>query len=523
MIWRTRLLYVVAVAIGLLDVTWFVVRLAPVTTATLPELSELMGWSITFQGWAMFGAVLLVAQQVRWVRPLFSLRMRIVFGTCCAVSTALVLLSPYAAVRVGIPRLARVETEAARRETLSFLRQHRLFTCAATSQELNEEADANASELQRVIARYGFEQAGTITGDSECAPPATISLGIRRPHNATSPTMTLRSIEERLKTGDAAMRYANGDGFVPLPSGFALTVIEPALFFGLIAGVAAKPRRWSLTGAITGFFRQNLAAVARYEPAGEWVAARWPSLWSTQIHASVPDITVLTVVSFVAIYYESNFAAVLLVGALTPALLGTRQRCMRTIEPPAFHDATTFVVHFLLLFCVVAIPIVIQDRLSGSPSLTPRAMGQLTARSVLYGAWFGATMAGLLQVSRRLPMLYVLLGYWTTAVAWLLGNTLVQALRIDGSELFVVLLIVVVGWILSRQERRPALAATATSMTVSAAPALAAMGFVENVRNFLELPASMIVAATSIAPAALSAAAVVLVRRRARYLSRVLA
>jgi hypothetical protein len=516
MVWRTRMLSVLAVGIAVNAVTWVLVAAAPLTRATVPDLASLLWWWTAFDTLAVIGGLFVTVLQVRWARPIFSSRVRIGLMGCCFLSAVAMVFPPHVALHVGSPRLAAVENETVLREEHAFIQAHRFFDCIDEN-----EVEENRARMDKVATRYGFAMRQSY--DYEC-PKGTRSLWIWRVDGIGFQT-SARGLEARWETIEAAHQYASGTG--PLTSGLrsGWMLAATAGLFAIGAAIVVKPRQRLFS--VAGIRLWRAAPLMRwYEATGDRMAARAPALWSSQIHKSVGEALLIVGIFLIASRgYESSrndaspsiVVGMIVLLVITPALFARRQQCLRTTEPPALHDAVSFVVHFLWFFTMLVASAWIYMR----EDLFTTFFVWIFGLVLIFSACFSATLAAVFQLGRRLPTLYVLLGFVIAASLLSAGSYAVDTFKAGQPWIIGVgLLIAVSAWLLGRQERWPVLAALSVSAVVPV-PAVAWLFLMEKlgISSGDEILQVAIVCISCVAVAVVS---ILSVRKPARRLGRIL-
>jgi hypothetical protein len=515
MVWRTRMLFVLGAGAGAIALTWVVARVAPIATATVPELSTLLRWWSTFEMLAVIGALFVTIQQVRWARPIFSSRARLGLAGCCFLSAATVVLPPHVALFVGLPRLAAVESEATLRADRAFLLAHRFFKCTDA-----EEIEGNRVR-DRILARYGLERRTITTDNLECTTRESEVLWIVRVADVIPAE---EAFEAKWKTIEAAHQYASGMG--PLASGprSLLSLAAIAATFAIGAAIMVKPRRpFGFAGTRT--WRANIPLLRWYEVAGDRMAARFPALWSSQIHKSVGDALLAIVLITIGSWGNTSAsedlpplvaAGLIVLMVVSPALLVRRQQCLRTTEPPTLHDAVSFVVHFVWFASLL----VLAARISLKDDLFANFFIWVFGLVLLFSACFSTTVSALFQVARRLPTLHVLVGFWIAIALSSGGVSALDTSTVSDRWLIGFLVFVnVAALALSRQRRWPAVGGMSAAAAVSM-PAI--LGAISWDKVGLSVDTYSQVGIVSIVCVVLSVVSALFVRTPVRRLGRIL-
>ena len=426
--------------------------------------------SFTFLG----GAALFAADQVRRIGALFSASQIVRGALCVAISSFVLLLSPYVFLQTVMPRVAALESA----DMVAFHREHDYWRCypystfaqgRPTTLTLDE---TTLSRLLRDLERHALPpmsvdgQVGFIT-DGTCA-----SGGLSLYVPVIGGTRLLERFEQRLRNIEAAAALGHSQG--PYRSTWLSHVVD-LLVISTATGLFALTALWFWPGRsqFTERLKIPLAIPGKnhLRRLDERLAARVPLIWSTQLHASVGELGLGAAIALAALYAVDGpygtFALAVLVAL--PWLLVRRQRYLRSSGIRMDWEVAVFCLQTSLIFLLA----VLLGLWAGFANWQDLSRGEVGVAM----AWYALAVGAWLQAARSLSPLQAALGS-CLAPAWLLlctsiaGDMFSAGLGRFGWIAVWCLLLSLAAWYVDRLERWPAVASVLAAGALPLTPGI---------------------------------------------------
>ena len=393
-LWRTRAFLPLGLGLVASISAWVVARSAAVRPDSLPALTTV----VTALSWWSFvtyaAALLVVVDVVRRTRAIFSLGAALsVFG-CVAASVVALSLPQYLFMSEFLSRVASLETPADLATLLRVHGDYGFWRCFGEPSDLRERARVNRPVIARDFARYGLTTDFSVTDQlvPNCPDPYGATHGLVVKRTDSQDFITAEIFEQRLRNIEASQQYVQGElgAYQGTVLGRIWTVVSVAALSGLAAAIGLRTmlqrkRAWSVARRVLTVWRYHPSVMSRFD---RWLAANWPSLWSSKIHVSgLPLLASTCLVMLLAgrnqMTWWGTYVAV-------PALVGTLfwtlrvQERVRHLPMRLSEEICVLLVHLGIVGLLVAALI--------SLSVRPVRGAENLAAFLWCGVWFCAAL-----------------------------------------------------------------------------------------------------------------------------------
>ena len=307
-VWRTRALLWLALGLTLSVLAAAVARTTDIRTEDLPGLESVLSllWWWVFLLYS--GLLLLLVDVVRRTTPIFSTHHAVrVFG-CVAVPVLALLLPQYVFMRTVLPRVAALETESRLAALLKTHGDNRFWRCWSDASMLLETADAHHSVIEADLRRYGLTtDFRTLFVSRDCLEQSGEYIELIAWRANSGEQWRIRVFEDRLLNIDAAQKYVRhaGGAYQAVALGHVWAIVVVAAVIAALASLLSSTmvlRTRTLANArrLFGRWRWHSRIALRLDNR---LASRWPTAWSSRIHASLPQF--LTLASLIVVLAQA--------------------------------------------------------------------------------------------------------------------------------------------------------------------------------------------------------------------------
>lgn len=458
-VWKSQLPVAIGIGAVATAVMWVGGRMFPIAIASLPGLSTWLTWWSTTTIVFVAGAMLFLLQRVRVTRPVFGSTHLTRLVVCLAVAAFSLMVPSSALIRSLIPRIAAANPDADFDETIEFARQNQFWSCWDERSSLLATVHRDAARITRTLSLYHITTSFDVSEDQSCGRGYTVYSLVAQSGSDVPPTQVwLPVLEQRMLTLEAARAYDKGIG--AFRTAFLTSVSEVAFVsvsFAVIAGLGMGGMTWRQRLTLRErSLSLRLGRVRWFARLDSWLAARSPTLWATQLHASLWEVATLAGAVAGMIYVIDRMgatwlfvvAAALLVAA--PALMVRRQGYVRQTWVTT-RDAAVFAIQLIVFLAVTLWPAYAFVR------------DDADFDGLLFAIGFYCLMTSLiLKTARTLGPLIAIGSFWL-ALAWFVGTgTAVDALQVASDDfaggLVMLVSLALLGgltWLVSRSGRRP--------------------------------------------------------------------
>jgi hypothetical protein len=309
-IWRTRLLLIVSLAIGAAIAAVSIASALPLALHSIPTLTialMLVG-ALTFLTYGLLA--LLVLDVARRATPLFAPRHLGATFLCVAAAAAAIQLPRHLFVDTAVQRIATLQSDE---EVEALVTKHEPYGFWRCRDALEVPLTLRG-DLERDLRRYGLRTRfrtvpdyttlceESVASQRDGRVPRRQSWLLQVWERADVPDSydpgrvnTIVKFEGRIRHVQAAQQYGSGTG------PFASRVTVPRLIATALGAACVT----TLFVATSRYRSRAVAGVRRLSAASWWpatfgfdeyIAARWPTLWASRVHRSLVQLLLVALV-----------------------------------------------------------------------------------------------------------------------------------------------------------------------------------------------------------------------------------
>jgi hypothetical protein len=404
--WRTRTFPFVGLGLAATAACAFVALRMEVQREHLLGLGDTIVW---FTEWeiTVFGLLLYVAiGAVRRVGSLFSSgHVARLFG--CVAASAIALLLPQSVfISIFLSRIAGLETEPGIATLVETHGREGFWRCREDVDQLKKAVAMHRYLLEKDLRRYGFATEFRVDIDPHCRPVERNngdyrlwSLQTWQLPQVQAPAKQwatdIREFESRLKNVQAAQQYSRTEG--EYESRFITGPAEIGLVAGLLSGLVALAAwtslwRASLLANVVGRWTLRRRRLRFGTAIGRRFAARWPTLWASAIHVTLPPLLLVAALSPALLAADDLWGlSPLIVLPVLGASLFAVFRAQETAR--RLHMRMSLEIGVFLIHLGIVVPVLVISTRLANPSWDPE--------DVLVALWLSVVLCGALQSARN--------------------------------------------------------------------------------------------------------------------------